>query len=286
METTASSASSANYPKRGFEATGTNEANTSGVSWSAVIAGGVVSAALGLILLALGSGVGLSSVSLWSGAGASAAALSTGAILWLIFMQIVSASMGGYLAGRLRTRWTSVHTDEVYFRDTAHGFLSWAVATVATAAFLATAATSLMGSTAATAAGTSSKQSESRAAGPNDYFVDTLFRSDGAKSETEGASARSEAGIIFANALKQGDMPAQDKTYLDQMVSARTGLSSSDADKRVSDEFAGAKQAAETVRKAVAHSLLWAFLALLVGAFCASLAATIGGRQRDHVVTI
>ena len=104
-----------------------NEANSSGVSWAAVIGGAVVSAALSLILLALGAGLGLSSVSIWSNVGVSAGAIGTVAIGWLIFMQIVSSSMCGYLAGRLRTKWASIHTDEVYFRDTAHGFLAWAL---------------------------------------------------------------------------------------------------------------------------------------------------------------
>jgi hypothetical protein len=121
------------------------EAHSSGVSWAAVIGGAFVAAALSLILLALGTGLNVSSVSPWSNVGASASMIGTAAIVWLILMQVISSSMGGYLAGRLRTKWASIHTDEVYFRDTAHGFLAWAVALVITAAFLASAATSMMG---------------------------------------------------------------------------------------------------------------------------------------------
>src|SRR3984957_10611270 len=131
--------------KRVIHDAGSDEANSSGVSWSAVLAGGFVTAALSLILLALGTGLGFASVSVWSGVGASASTIGTAAILWFILIQIMSASMGGYLAGRLRTKWTGIHTDEVYFRDTAHGFLAWSVALVLTAAFLASAATSMMG---------------------------------------------------------------------------------------------------------------------------------------------
>src|SRR5450631_1442356 len=122
-----------------------NEAHSSGVSWAAVIGGAFVAAALSLILLALGAGLGLSSVSPWSNIGASASTIGTAAILWLILMQIVSSSMGGYLAGRLRSKWANIHTDEVYFRDTAHGFLAWAVALVITAAFLTPAASYMVG---------------------------------------------------------------------------------------------------------------------------------------------
>ena len=100
-----------------------------------------MTAALSLILLALGAGLGLSSVSFWSNAGMSSSTIGTAAILWLILMQIMSSSMGGYLAGRLRTKWANIHTDEVYFRDTAHGFLAWALALVITAAFLAAGVT-------------------------------------------------------------------------------------------------------------------------------------------------
>jgi small-conductance mechanosensitive channel len=244
---------------------------------------------LSLILLALGTGLGLSSISLWSNAGASSSTIGMAAILWLILMQIMSSSMGGYLAGRLRTKWANVHTDEVYFRDTAHGFLAWALALVITAAFLASAAALMVGATASSATdrGTAGVQAEQRAVDPNEYFIDTLFRSESAKPDSNSStSVRGEAERILANALRQGDIPTADRSYLAQLIAARTGLSQADADKRVSDVFARDQQAADTARKAVAHSLLWAFLALLIGAFCASFAATIGGRQRDHVVIV
>jgi hypothetical protein len=267
-----------------------NEAPSSGVSWPAVLAGAFAAAALSLILLALGTGIGLSSVSPWSNMGASASAIGIGAIVWLIVTQIIAATMGGYLAGRLRTKWVNIHTNEVYFRDTAHGFLVWAVGLVITAAFLASAATSMVGGGAQLGAITSGKatsaQSDGQASDPNKYFVDTLFRSDRPASETTDASIRAEAGSIFANAVRQKDVPAPDKTYLGQLVAARTGLSQTDAEQRVSDVLSQARQAADTARKTVAHSLYWTFLALLIGAFCASFAATIGGKQRDHVVTI
>jgi hypothetical protein len=282
--------STAPYRAGAADASVNNEANSSGVSWAAVIGGGFVTAALSLILLALGAGLGLSSVSFWSNAGVSTSTIGTAAILWLILMQIMSSSMGGYLAGRLRTKWANIHTDEVYFRDTAHGFLAWAVALVITAAFLASAAASMAGATASSAVGGTGSvtgvQSEGREFDPNGYFIDTLFRSESAKPDSNSTSVRGEVGRIFAIALRQRDISPADRTYLAQLVAARTGLSQPDADKRVSDVFSTAQQAADTARKTVAHSLLWAFLALLIGAFCASFAATIGGRQRDHVVIV
>src|SRR5580693_8516076 len=192
---------------------GSDEANSSGVSWSAVLAGGFVTAALSLILLALGTGLGFASVSVWSGVGASASAIRTAAIFWFILIQILSASMGGYLAGRLRTKWTGIHTDEVYFRDTAHGFLAWSVALVVTAAFLASAATSLMGSAPDKSNSSSTSQYQGREAGHDAYFVDSLFRTDGSKPDVDHTFAIGEAATIFATSLKQGDLSENDKTY-------------------------------------------------------------------------
>ena len=265
---------------------GRNEAHSSGVSWGAVIAGAFVAAALSLALLALGTGIGFSSVSPWAGAGASAARIGRTAIAWLVVMQLIACSMGGYLAGRLRTRWVNVHTHEVYFRDTAHGFLVWAVGLVITAAFLTSAATSIIGG-AARAGATADASGQSRdSLGPMGYQVDTLLRAGAPSADRDTGSVRGEIGLIFANALREGDMPQADKTYLAHVVAAKTGASEPEAEKRVDDAFGEAQQAADTARKAVAHTMYWTFLALLIGAFSASFAATIGGAQRDRVVVI
>jgi hypothetical protein len=108
----------------------TDEPSVSGVSWPAVAAGAVVSCALTLVLLAFGIGLGLSVVSPWSDAGVSATTFKIGTGLYLIVVAMLASSIGGYIAGRLRTRWVGVHSDEVYFRDTAHGFIAWAFASV------------------------------------------------------------------------------------------------------------------------------------------------------------
>jgi hypothetical protein len=128
-----------------IERTNAAESAVSAVSWAAIIAGAFAIVAVGLILLALGSGLGLSSVSPWPNSGPSATTFGALAAVWLIIVQWVSAALGGYITGRLRTKWVGVHTDEVYFRDTAHGFLAWAVAAVIMAAALSSAATSAVG---------------------------------------------------------------------------------------------------------------------------------------------
>jgi hypothetical protein len=273
-------------PTAWAEVPGKNEAYSAGVSWPAVIGGSFVSASLALILLSLGTGLGFSSISPWSNMSVAASTIGKAAIAWLIITQIIASAMGGYLAGRLRTKWVNVHTDEVYFRDTAHGFLVWALGLVVTAAFLASAATSLAGGAAqrSAAATPTTVDSDTSVLNPNAYLIDILFRSNGAISDRNDAPARGEAERILTHALKQGAMPPADNTYLAQMVSTMTGLTQSDAESRVSDVFARAQQSAESARKALAHLSLWLFVALLSGAFCASYAGTIGGRQRDRVL--
>jgi hypothetical protein len=265
------------------EASGRNEAHSSGVTWAAVIAGGFAIAALSLALLSLGTGIGFSAVSPWANAGASATAIGWTAIGWLVMMQLIASSAGGYLAGRLRTKWVNVHTHEVYFRDTAHGFLAWAVGLVITAAFLTSAATAMIGGAAAGAVVASASGPAQDGVGANGYLVDTLLRTSTPGADRDNASTRGEIGLIFANSLREGNMPPADRAYLGRIVAARTGVSQSDAEKRVDDAYAQAQQAADAARKAVAHSMYWTFLALLIGAFCASLAATIGGKERDRM---
>ena len=183
----------------------------SAVSWGAILAGAAAAAALSLILLVLGMGLGLSSVSPWSQSGISAKALGFSTIVWITVTQLLASGMGGYLAGRLRTKWAGVHTDEVYFRDTAHGFLAWAIASLVTAAMLTSAIGSIVGSgvqagatvagAAATTAATAGvgaaaagvkagqgSQSDSDG-GPSAYFIDSLFRRDMAAPAAAPASA-------------------------------------------------------------------------------------------------
>lgn len=260
--------------------------HSAGVSWPAVMGGAFVTAAISLILLSLGTGLGLSSISPWTNTGASASTIGTAAIVWVIMMQLIASAMGGYLAGRLRTKWVSIHSDEVYFRDTAHGFLAWAVAVVITAAFLASAAASMAGGAMQAGAPATATGAAAMANDADAYFVDMLLRSDHPSTAGNDSLVRAEFGRIFAHALLHNDLPAADQAYLAQLVSARTGLNPADADKRVSDVVAQARQAADTARKAAAHLSLWIFVALLIGAFSASLSATFGGSQRDHVVVV
>ena len=288
----------------------------SGVSWGAILAGAAAAAALSLILLVLGVGLGFSAVSPWTAGRDTAAALGGAAVAWLAFTQIAASAFGGYLAGRLRVRWVNVASDEVWFRDTAHGLLAWAVASVVTAAFLGSAIGGLL-STATQAGAEVAKgaaQAMPAAAGPmlgkvstgadtsgadgssNAYYVDMLYRSETpAPADANDAALRAEAMRIFVNDMRAGTMGPADVRYLGQVVSRRTGLQPADAEARVADTFKqasttmvnaqiAAKTAADDARRAAATSALWMFVALLAGAFFASIAALVGGRQRDDRV--
>jgi hypothetical protein len=123
----------------------TSTSADSAVAWCAVFAGAVGSAALALILLFLGTGFGLTLVSPWSTEGISATSFGVSSILGATVISLLASALGGYLAGRLRTRWINTPSDEVFFRDTAHGFLSWAVATLVTAALLTSVVGNIIG---------------------------------------------------------------------------------------------------------------------------------------------
>jgi hypothetical protein len=262
--------------------TDTGAPSIAGVSWPAVTAGAVVSCALTLVLLAFGLGLGLSVVSPWSGAGVSATTFKIGTGLYLVVIAMLSSSIGGYLAGRLRTRWVGVHSDEVYFRDTAHGFIAWAFASVLGAVLLASPASSLIGG-AASGASSATASAASRS-GPMDGYVDMLFRSDApaAQNGGNGQESRGEMVRLFTGSFRNGsELKPADRDYVAKVVAARTGLSQADAEKRVNNVVTQAKSDLDATRKATAQLAFWLTASLLIGAFCASLAATEGGGLRD-----
>jgi hypothetical protein len=255
----------------------------SAVSWAAIIAGAVVAAAVSVLLLALGSGFGLASVSPWPG-GPSPVTFTVMTAIWLIVMQWIASGLGGYLTGRLRTRWIGTHTHEVFFRDTAHGFLSWALATVITAALFSSAAILATGAGAHAAAAPVAAPVQSLA-----YDVDTLFRSARSDTSPSAADVRAEAARILETAVANGALSADDRNWLDRLIVDRTRVSPAEADQRVGvavdreqAAVVQAKQAADAARKAAAAFAIFAALSMLIGALIASVAAALGGQLRDE----
>ncbi len=214
------------------------------------------------------------------------------AAIWLIIVQWISSGLGGYLTGRLRTKWVEIHTHEVFFRDTANGFLTWAVASVVVVCLVVSSASSLVSGTthaAATVAGVATQTAahNTNAGTQTDYFVDALFRPAQPNANAPASETRGEAARILATSLT-GTIAPSDRTYLAQLVAARAGIPQADAEKRVDDVVekvsaaeAKAREIANAARKAAASLAFFTFVSMLIGAFIASVAAAIGGRQRD-----
>ncbi len=249
--------------------------SSSAVSWGAIFAGAAAAASLSLILLMLGAGLGLTSVSPWENEGLEAGTVGIAAIGWLTFTQIVASGMGGYLAGRLRTKWVSTHTNEIYFRDTAHGFLAWAVAALVSAMLLTSTVSSIVGgsakivgsvaggaaaATVGGAAGMANASSEGSGS-PMAYFVNSMFR-PGAPAATPDTSVSPDAPAaapatpatsapqqeltpaqlnevtgIFTNSITTGQLPQEDRQYVAQLIAQRTGISQQEAEQRVQTTY-------------------------------------------------
>jgi hypothetical protein len=257
------------------------EPPVAGISWAAVLAGTIASCALTLVLLSLGAGLGFSVVSPWANSGVSATTFEIGTGLYFIVMAMISSAIGGYLAGRLRNRWSGIQSTEVLFRDTAHGFLAWALASVLGAILLASPATSLIGGA---TSGAVQAAGSSQATGPMDGYVDTLLRPNNPTTENTAntGETRRELTRLFTADFRNGAEPSPaDRSYVAKVVAARTGLSQADADKRVSDVIAQVKADLDKARKAAMHLSIWLTLSLFIGAFSAALAATEGGGLRD-----
>jgi hypothetical protein len=279
-----------------------------GVSWRSIFAGAVAACSLTFLLLMLGGGLGLASVSPWKFEGVETSTLAIGTVAWIVFTQIAASGLGGYMAGRLRGRWTRPRDHEVYFRDTAHGLLAWGVSTLAMVALMGAAAGGLINQstravgTAATVAATAMGGDGRDDSG---YWIDAMLRANTPAAgqvvatplvdPATDATMRAQATRIFVHAIQVGSLPADDASHLATMVSQRTGLPLANAQQRVNETYAKAKKAiddtaatvrrqADEARKATAYTAMWMVIALMAGAFVAAWLATFGGRQRDAAV--
>jgi hypothetical protein len=245
-----------------------NDTHQSAVAWAAIFAGAFVMLAITLMLNSFGAGMGFASASPWPGLGVSAATFAIFAAIWLMIVQWVSAGVGGYLTGRLRKRWAGAHTHEAFFRDTAHGFVAWSVATMITAGVIVFAA----------AGGVAGAAAVLGASGPRDAITDRLLRPQTESSTTApNAEGRAEVTRLLSG-VGAGGMATDDRTYLSRVVAARAGVDQAEADRRVN----AALQQVDDARKAATKASFFLFFSLLVGAFIASAAAAYGGSQRDE----
>lgn len=250
------------------------------VHWGPVIAGAVVAAATWLVLMAFASAIGLATVSpspTWRDA-SWALGLLTG--LWLILSALGSFALGGYIAGRVRSSWATTE-DEVEFRDGTHGLLVWALAIVLGALLTGLTATALGAISAGSTTTMRPAQGEPAFLA---YEIDRLLRSD-RRPEAADPELRGEAARIIMRGIGRSGMAPDDRTYLVRVVAARAGIAQPDAERRVAEVTAAARQAA---RRARALSVIIGFMtaaSLAIGAAAAWFAANVGGQHRDRAIS-
>jgi hypothetical protein len=257
------------------------------VSWPAIFGGAVAAASITLVLLALGAGLGLAAVSPWPDAGASALSFTVAAGIWLIVVQWLSSGIGGYVTGRLRVRWDGVHAHEVFFRDTAHGFLTWALASVAGAAILGSLGSAALGNATQVSARGAAATPEAVTL-TSQYGVEAMLRGHTVDGAAQAGDMRAQATRILMHGMANGGLSGEDHAYLTQLVAARAGISAAEAERRVDGEVdlenaaaARLRQAADAARKSASMAGFCIAISMLTGAFIASAAAALGGAGRD-----
>jgi len=277
------------------------------VEWGAIFAGAVAAAALSFLLLSFGGAVGLSLTSPWPDAGARLWVVALAVAWWAVAVQIASFAAGGYLAGRMRRPWVE-SAEEGEFRDSAHGFLVWAVGVLFGALLLGltggAALTTATQSTATVAGGAAAGATNAAALSttPADYAVDLLLRSEpraatgtaagpapAAQRDGNDEALRAEAGRIFTATIRNREFTERDRDYLVRMVQARTGLSEADAQRRVDAAVNEARdleiklrEQADKGRRAAVITGFIAAASLLISLTAACFAAGIGGRHRNE----
>ncbi|MGN6772963.1 MAG: hypothetical protein ACTHJQ_24410 [Rhizobiaceae bacterium] len=267
------------------------------LDWPAVFAGAVVASAISLVLVTFGSAIGLSLTSPFDNTGMSAVGLAIALGLWLVWVQVSSFMAGGYVTGRMRRRAYDATEHESDVRDGMHGLVMWGTGVLVGALFLALSAGGAA-TTAATVAGGAAQAAvekmASAAEGTNPFSqaVDTAFRTSRPEAGSS-ADARNEAMAIVARGLANGDIPEADRTYLAQVIAARTAIPPDEAKTRVDTMVTNAQQAAEEAKqkaeRAKHFAVIAAFLAaasLAISAAAAFWAAGMGGRHRDEGTVI
>jgi hypothetical protein len=250
----------------------------SAVSWGAILAGTAVAAATSLLLFALAAGLDLAVMFRAAARGAPPPSLTVTAGVALIVTQWVSACLGGYITGRLRTRWVGTHTHEVFFRDTAHGFITWCMATILMASGLASTAASLPGLR-LPVADSSARDAPARVVDTQARVVDTQDFADTAYPRftvAEGLAA--EPAVTPPAEEGPGTLVLPDGPPLVERGAWLRERGTRGYARALDESGSGGGDAAR--RDAAIGAILTA-LSMLVGAFMASVAAALGGRRRD-----
>jgi hypothetical protein len=198
--------------------------------------------------------------------------------LYLVLVALAAYGLGGYVAGRLRSR-VMAAPDEVEFRDGTYGLLTWALATLLTAVLAFGVAQSLT-RLAAPSGGSAGPAASVGGENVIAYDLDRLFRAE-RRPEGDMTATRAEAARILLTASSHRGVAADDRAYLARLVAARTGLAQPDAERRADDVIARARDNISRARKSAVLLAFMAGAAALLGAAAAWFAACAGGRHRD-----
>lgn len=244
------------------------------VDWAAVFAGAVVALAVSFVLLTFGAAVGLSAVSPWTSTRGSVASVSFGAAVWLILVHVWAFGLGGYIAARMRHRFSGVPASEVAFRDGAHGVVVWAIAVTVAAAIAALSAVS--------AAGGAARAAAQAATDPVSMATSTLLRPATVTATTPVGDVRADVAVVVARSTATGEISPADRTYLASVVAGRTGLAQPEAERRVNETIIQLKAAVDRARKVAVVLGFLVAATLLLGAAAAWWGASEGGKHRDQ----
>jgi len=255
------------------------------VSWSAVIAGGLLAAAYSFLLLTFGSAVGLSLTSPFDYSDIDRSIAVIASALWLIWVQVSGFALGGYIAGRVRSRNPDATEHEVEVRDGLHGVLVWA-AGLLLGVLLALATTgSIVGGIGqpATALPSANSQSAASVSGvTSEMLADDLLRPAPAASGTPSEATRAEFSRLIAPALAGKSVSSEDRDYLARRIASETGVSAAEAETRVNAALREARDTAETMKDAAVIIAFIMCASLLISAAAAWWAADLGGSHRDQ----
>jgi hypothetical protein len=276
------------------------KADTAGLSfveWSAVFAGAVLAAALSFVLLTFGTVIGLSTTSPWPNSGLSTSVVASLAVFWTMAQQIGSVMAGGYVAGRMRSRWNE-KGHEAEFRDGLHGALVWAVGVLISAALVFATVGAVVRTGANVAATITGSVTSS--SGGMDAILDTMLRQANtaqagaptAPTGTTGGSnrgagsedTRAEMSRILAGSVTTGSITPENRTRLAQLVSQRTGVAQQEAERRVDDAVKAARAAADKARHAAILTGFVTAAGLIISLGAGWWAAMRGGHHRDTSV--
>ena len=265
------------------------------ISWGAVVAGGVIAAAIAATLNILGAAIGATTIDAVGRTTPDAGSLGIGAIAWLVVANTIALAVGGYTAARLSGSADS--TDGLL-----HGLAVWAVAFLVSATLLGNLAASAV-STAVTATSSvtgnaasgigSAVSAVAGQASPEALLQraqDTLRGTGNAPATMTTEQRGAEIASLLARRAANGTFTGEERTRLNALVAADSNIPAEEAARRVqsveeqaqrtaAEAAQRARTAADATARTTSIAAFGAFAALLLGAIASVLGARRGTRD-------